>query len=331
VTTMRAGLSGCHAASAALVRNSRLSSVCDVVAAHDDDPAALRTFCERAPIGAPCATFDALLATGVDFVVLAGRPDRRLEHVQAAAAQAVPCLVMEPFASDLATATAMVRACDEAQVKLGVVVPGFDDPLLDQLRRMIAQDWLGGISCVQAIAGDDHGLHGDRLPRPHPFLELTARQLHLTSWLVGRSAVRVTAQATKSFGAHDDAAAATAVLRGGVVASFVATHLANASAYAVHGTDGGFRLAGDRLWLLGRREFHGPVFDYTTPGQERVLSRAALLADPAHAAAHEPLARFALWLEECDDFPCPAEQALEDLRVVDALLRAVRSGRAEDV
>ncbi|MFY9342237.1 MAG: hypothetical protein WAT39_07100, partial [Planctomycetota bacterium] len=120
--------------------------------------------------------------------------------------------------------------------------------------------------------------------------------------------------------------------RGGLLATLVATRVARATGYALHGTDGGMRIAGDRLWLIGRQAFHGSVFAYDTPGHEQVLSRTELApAIAACAPAHEPLGQFARWLEETDDFPCPAEQAIEDLRVVDALLRAAASGRTESV
>lgn len=332
MTSLRVGWSGCDAASAELVLRSHCQHDCDVVAVHDDDPAAANSFSTRTQIATVCPTFDTLLATGVDFVVLAGPAAGRRAQIEAAAAQAVSCLVTAPFAPDLVSAVAMVAACDRAQTKLGVLLPSLHDPLLDQLRRMIASDWLGGMTCVQGIWGDDERLRGDRTERPHPFVDLTSRLIHLGSWLIGRSILRVTAQTTRSFGTVDDAAVATAVLRGGVVATFASTHLARAMAFAVHGTDGGLRLAGDRVWLLGRRAFHGDVFDYDAPGHELVWSRGELAAAiDARLPIHEPLGQFARWLEECDDFPCPAEQAIEDLRVVDALLRAAQSGHAEDV
>jgi predicted dehydrogenase len=330
VRSLRVGVSGCHPASTELVLRSRCQNDCDVVAAHDDEPEALAALCTQANVGASCPSFAELLATGVDFVVLAGPLATRLEQVRAAAAQVVPCLLLAPFAPDLATATAMVAECDQAQMKLGVLVPSLHDPLLDQLRRMIAQDWLGGIVAVQGIIGDTERLHGDRTERPHPFVALTSRQIHLASWLVGRPVVRVTAQTTHSFSGADDAAVATAVLRGGAVATFTSTHLAMASAFAVHGTDGAVRLDEDRLWLLGQRPFRGDVFDYASAGDELVLSRGEMAAElAARGSIHEPLGCFARWLEECDDFPCPAEQALEDLRVVAAMLRAAQSGQTE--
>lgn len=331
MTSLRGGLSGCSTQSLELVRQSRRQSSCELVAVHDADPAALATLRAASGIGFTTASFDELLASGVDFVVLAGGLGERLAQVQAAAAQGAHCLVVAPFAADLATAAAMVAACARAQVRLGCYVADFQDPVVEQLRRMIAADWLGGVVVVQGIAGDDLALQN--LPRPaHPLVDLASRHVHLASWLTGRRALRVTAQTTRSFSREDDGGVATAVLRGNVACTFTASHATNVRAFAVHGTDGGIRIAGDRLWLLGQREFHGDVFDYLSPGHECVLSRAELAPEiAAKAGRTELLGRFARWLEDCDDFPCPGDMALDDLKVVDAMLRAARSGKTEDV
>lgn len=331
MTSLRAGLSGCSPASLELLRHAARQSSCAVVALHDDDPAARARAGAATGIHVATARFDELLATGVDFVVLAGPLDVRLAQVRAAAEQGAHCLVVAPFAADLATAAAMVEACAKAQVRLGCYTPEFQDPVIEQLRRMIAADWLGGPVVVQGIAGDDLALHDGPAPA-HPFVDLVSRHIHLTTWLTGRRAVRVTALTTRTFGPRDDGGVATALLRGGIACSFTASHVTVARAFAVHGTDGGFRLAGDRLWLQGRREFRGEVFDYLTPGREAVLSREELAPEiAAKAGGNELLGRFARWLDDCDDFPLPGEVALDDLLVVDAMQRAAGSGHSEDV
>ena len=40
---------------------------------------------------------------------------------------------------------------------------------------------------------------------------------------------------------------------------------------------------------------------------------------------------FARWLDDCDDYPCPGESALDDLRVVEAMQLAATSGRTQHV
>lgn len=332
MTSLRGGWSGCTPAAVAAVRQVHSGEHCDIVAAHDADAAALAGFRAAAGVGAAAASFDQLLGSGIDFVVLAGPTSTRLAQVQAAAAQGVHCLCMAPFADDVAVAAAMADVCDQAQVKLGVLVPQFGDPLFDQMRRMIAADWLGGIVSVLSVTGDDERLRGGADVTHHPFVARASSHVHLVSWLVGRPALRVTAQTTRGFGRGDDTGVATVVLRGNVACTFSASHVTRADLLAFYGTDGRMHVAGERVWLLGHSEFRGPVFDYLVPGHEQILTRSEL--EPRLRAlepAAEPIGRFARWIEDTDDFPCPAEQAVADLRVVDAMLRAAASGRTEAV
>jgi predicted dehydrogenase len=333
VNTLRAGLSGCSGVGASLLQRLPLHRDATIVVAHDDDAGRAAAFAAEHRLGTAAASFAALLATGIDFVVLAGNLAARREQVAAAAAQGVHCLLLAPFAADLATAVAMASDCAAAQVKLGVLVPEFADPLWDQVRRMIAADWLGGVVAVQGLLGVDEGLRGSAgdVPTCHPFVDLASRHVHLASWLVGRPGLRVTAQSTRAVGVADDGGVATAVLRGNVACTFTCSRASSAEAFAVHGTDGSVRVAGECVLLRGRHEFRGASFDYLVPGQELALSRAELQPGPGAAAASELVGRFARWIEDCDDFPCPAEQALEDLRLVAAMLRAAQSGRTETV
>jgi predicted dehydrogenase len=332
VTSLRGAWSGCTRAAIAAVQQVRTHDHCDVVAVHDQDAHAVATCRAATGIGNGTTSFDELLATGVDFVVLGGPLNVRLAQVEAAAAQAVHCLCTVPFASDVATAAAMTAVCERAQVKLGVLVPQLGDPLFDQVRRMIAADWLGGVVSVVSVSGDDERLRGNGEPALHPFVDRSASHVHVLSWLTGRAALRVTAQATRGYGRGDDSAVATAVLRGNIACSFTASHVTRGELLAIYGTDGAALVGTERAWLLGRSEFRGPVLDYVVPGHELLVSRAEL--EPrlrALTPAAEPLGRFARWLDDTDDFPCPAEQALADLRTIDAMLKALASGRTEEV
>jgi predicted dehydrogenase len=333
VKVLRVGLSGCTANALALVRAAHEHGHCRVVAAHDDDAARLARFCADAGIGFAAPDFAALLGSGVDFVVLTEGSEPRLARVRSAAEQVVPVLLEGPLAGDLETATAIVAATDAAEVQCGVLVPGQDDPLLEQLRRMIAADWLGGVVAVQALAGEPLALRAGPASLLPPFVQHTTHQLQLVSWLTGRAAVRVGAQLTRVIAPSEpDTGVATALLRGNVLATFTASHAFAGRGLAIHGTDGGVRIADDRIWLRGRREFRGQLFDYPAGLGELVLSRSELApALQAQAAAHEPLGRFCRWLEDCDDFPCPAETALADLRAALAMQRAAQSRRLEDV
>jgi hypothetical protein len=185
---------------------------------------------------------------------------------------------------------------------------------------------------VQAVAAAPLALHAAAPPLLPPFVHHTTEQLQLVSWLTGRAVIRVTAQTTRVLSpTAADTGVATALLRGNLLATFTASHAFTGHSLAVLGTDGGIRIADDRIWLRGRREFRGQVFDYPADIGELVLSRAELApALQAQAAAFEPLGRFARWLEDYDDYPCPADAAMADLTAALAMHEAARSGRLTD-
>ncbi|MBL8734261.1 MAG: Gfo/Idh/MocA family oxidoreductase [Planctomycetes bacterium] len=333
MTTLRVGVSGTGPAARHAVAAVRQHDDCDLIAVHAADAATAARFANDHRLGFATGDFAALLAYGIDFVLLTGPVRERLAQVQLAAEQGVPCLVAAPWAADLDSARSMVAAVAAGGTRLGVLVPALGDPVFEQLRRMLVDDWLGAPVALQVLAGDG-ALLAD--PRATPdvgdaFFAVLGPPLHLASWLLGRSATAVTAQVTRTFRPDlADAAAATLVLRGGAVGSLVGSRMARADTFAVHGTHGGLRLAGDRLWLVGRKAHHGPVFDYLVPGREVSIGRDELAAAIAAAAPRsEPCGRFARWLEDTDAFPCPAEQALADLEVIDAMRRAAISGRCE--
>ena len=269
------GLSGAGPAGLGVVQDTRLHDSCDVVAVHDADADAAKSFATGSRIGLSTGDFDELLGTGVDFVVLTGPLDERLSQVQRASRSVVPCLLHAPMAPDLATAREMTAHCERHEVRLGVYAPSQADPVVEQLRRMIAADWLGGVVFVQSIVGDDELLRSaPTSPTAPMFNALCTDHVHLATWLTGRPAVSVTAQTTSSFGTDlDDGGVATVVLRGNVPCTYLAEPAPRADAFAIHGTDGGLRVAGDRIWLCGQRAaFDGHVFSYETPGIEQVLN-----------------------------------------------------------
>lgn len=343
VSYLRAGLSGCGTRGTWAVERIRTHAHCDVVALHDPDPQALDRLGDAAGITRRATDFDAMLQTGVDFVILAGPCGIRRDQVERAADAGVPVLMHAPMAPDAPTAEAMVAACERGGVRLGVVVPQQADPVLEQIRQMIADDWLGGAVLVEGLIGEDRALR-EPPPPDHwlrdpargghgALLQLATPQVHLATWLTGRAAIAVTAQVSRGFSAlPEDAAVGTAMLRGGALCTFAASHLTRGAAFAIYGTDGGVRLATDRIWLRGRREFSGAVFEYLEPGDEATLLRADIQEAIADLAPDAELhGRFARWLDDLDDFPCPGEQGALDMKLLDAWRRAAASGRTENV
>lgn len=340
---LRAGLSGCGAAGIAAVAAVRGRGECDIVAAHDPDPAALAALQRTAPVGATSTRFEDLLATGVDFVVLTGPCGLRPELVRLAAEQAVPVLLHAPMAPTLAIAESMVAACAAAEVRLGVLVPAMADPVFEQIRRMVVDGWFGGLCAVHAFSGDDDLLRrpptaDDPRLRAHwfggdPLVRLAVPGVHLTAWLTGRRCLRTTAQASHGLlPLPHDGAVATTVLRGGALAVHAASHLTHGRTFELRGTGGSVQVTAAGLLAQGERRYDGASFCYDTPGRAQAFARDALAGELARLAPALELHRqFARWLDDVDGFPCPAEQALEDMRVLDAMQRALVSGRIEPV
>jgi predicted dehydrogenase len=332
--TLRVGLSGAGPAGLRAVQDANLQQDCDIIAVHDDRDGRAEQLAHGSQLGFATTDFERLLGYGVDFVVLTGPLDQRLDQVRRAAEQGVPALVHAPVAADLQTAEAMAEVCEQHEVRLGVHVRAQADPIVEQLRRMIAGDWLGGVTAVQSIVADDELLRaGEVTHRGDPFVTLACEHVHLAAWLTGRRAASVTAQTTRSFAPDlDDGGVATVVLRGNVPCTYISSRLTRANAFAIHGTDGGVRIAGDRIWLCGQRPFQGHVFDYETPGIEQVLARRDLEnALAAHRAQSELHGRFARWLEDTDDYPCSIEQAIVDFEVMEAMATAAKIGRRMDL
>ena len=334
------GLSGCGRRGAELLRSSRMHAHCRAHALHDPAEDAMASLADECGVDIRCPSFDELLRSGIDFVVLAGPFGERLQQVEAAAEQGVHCLVAAPMAPDAATAEAMVRACESNGVKLGVAVPQQAEPLMEQLRRMIADDWLGAPVLVQSIEASDrvlrqppddgHWLRDARNAHGAPLLSFAAEPLHLAVWLCERPATAALALDTHGVSRLPrESAVATVTLRGGALCTFAASHATLGSEFAVHGTDGAIRIGPERVWMRGRKAYRGDSFAYVDPQRELTLPRRD--ADDPLREHFELVGRFARWIDDRDDFPCPGDQAAHDMRALDAAMRALTSRRVEDV
>lgn len=328
---MRAGLSGCGVRGAQVLQLVRSHQDCTILALHDVDAAAVATLGNAAAIRSRHTDFQAFLQTGIDFVVLAGPCGDRLAQVTAAAEQGVHCLLHAPMAPSAAMAQAMVKTCERNGVKLGVAVMSQADPVFDDLRRALVDDFIGAIVLVHATSAFDQVL---RVPPPTghwqrdplrsgrgALRQLGSEALHLIHWLCGRAMLSTTAQSTRGFTAMDeDSSVATFTMRGGGLCTFASSHLTTGNMLTLHGTDGAMIVTGDRISLRGRSELRESMFDYTSPSAEQSWSRAELLPECLTQLPRLELhGRFARWIDDLDDFPCPGDLASADLQVFEAI------------
>jgi predicted dehydrogenase len=126
-----------HAQAIAATPGARLVAVCRAEAARTGEAATA--------LGAPCETrFEALLArSDVDAVCLCTPSGLHAEQALAAARAGKHLLVEKPMALSLADADAMIGACRDAGVRLGVALQRRSDPATRELHAAIRAGELG--------------------------------------------------------------------------------------------------------------------------------------------------------------------------------------------
>lgn len=140
---LRAGIVGCgaisrnHLEAFTALENVEVAVVCDVDLARAEATAAAWG------IGRAVDSVEQLLAAGVDIVSVCTPHPSHEDVVLQAAAAGVHVLCEKPIAIDLAAAERMVRACDEAGVKLGVLFQRRFWPAAQRLRAAIDDGTLG--------------------------------------------------------------------------------------------------------------------------------------------------------------------------------------------
>jgi UDP-N-acetyl-2-amino-2-deoxyglucuronate dehydrogenase len=121
---------------------------CELVAVCDTDPAALATMVART--GAPgFATLSAMLAgSAADCVVLATPSGLHAQQAQEVAAAGIDVMTEKPMATRWADGLAMVRACDDAGVRLFVVKQNRRNRTLQLLKAAVDAGRFGRIYMV---------------------------------------------------------------------------------------------------------------------------------------------------------------------------------------
>lgn len=341
---LRAALSACGGMASVTLEAARRSSDFDVVAVQDPLEDARDRAGSLFGIERLHRDFEELLTDDVDFLVLNGPNHVHRSQVEAAAAAGKACLVQKPMAPTVADAEAMVAAAARHGVKLGVTMLGLGDPIHHQVRAMVTAGWLGTPTLVQAV-----GAHGIYLRKPPPeidwrrdpakvgggaFIQLAVHDADLASWILGRD---ITAVAAGGAGGQtvfeDETTAATVRFGDDLVGTFSASYATDLYSFLLCGTRGRIQLLPEHVVVRGEDAFAGEVFAYDAPGREVVLPRDSLRdAIKSRRDALEIHGAFARWvLGTADDYPCPGERGLRDLRVVDAVHRARREGRWIDV
>lgn len=147
-------------------------------------------------------SYDSLLATDLDGVVICSENARHREMVELAAKSGAAVLCEKPLATSVADARAMIDACETAGVQLMTAFPMRFNAPLQRAHQAVARGQLGRVLGVE-------GLNRGRVPETRPwFIDpalsgggcLTDHIVHvadLLRWFTGAEVTEVYAQSNK--------------------------------------------------------------------------------------------------------------------------------------
>ncbi len=300
----------------------------------------------------------AALAPEVDAVVIS--TPNHLHRPQGIAAMEAGkhVLLQKPVAPTLADGEALAAAAARSIRTVGLYMSYFDQPLIHDLRDMVAQGRLGELVHCYArlmhkggMMWSDEALQGKRTWRGSIaetgggcFIQLAVHYIHVFRWISGAKVVRATGF-TRNLHCPglegEDLAVALLELDSGAMITLDTAWCANGEELSLHGTLGRVNYRGLQ-WLAvssSAGAFEGRVVRYTgglapafggPQGEEQTLE----IRPPAFGDASNPLNQHRAFLEAVrDGRPAPVSVAagVEDMRVVTALYESARSGRAVEV
>jgi predicted dehydrogenase len=301
--------------------------------------------------------FAAALTGEVDTVVI--NTPNHLHRPQAIAAieAGKNVLLQKPVAPLVADGEAIEAAAGKSTRTIGLYMSYFDQPLIHDIRDMVSAGQLGNIVHCYArlmhkggMMWSDEALKGNRNWRGRVaetgggcFIQLAVHYLHIFEWVTGARVVR--ASGFKS-NLHcpglegEDLAVAVFEFDNGSMATIDTAWCTNGEELSIHGTEGRCVYRDNRLSVSSTR---GPVAGRVVrydgglipsfgghQGEEQTME----IKPPGFADITNPLNQHVLFLEAVrDGRPAPVSIAsgVHDLRIVDAVYRSARDGRAVEV
>jgi UDP-N-acetyl-2-amino-2-deoxyglucuronate dehydrogenase len=266
-------------------------------------------------------------------------------------------LLQKPVANSLADAEAIETAAAKSSKTVGLYMSYFDQPLIHDLRDMIARGWLGDIVHCYARLMHKGGMMWSREAlegRPNwrgrvaetgggCFIQLAVHYIHIFEWATGSKVTRATGftQRLHCPGLEgEDLAVAVLQLDSGAMITLDTAWCANGEELSIHGTLGRFTYRDNKLAIASSAgPFEGRVARYDggqapafggPQGEEQQMEVKA----PAFADVANPLNQHRLFLEAVrDGRPAPVSiaSAVRDLRIVMALYESARTGRGVEV
>ena len=309
---------------------------------------AAKSLSEQPDFPTPLATTDypAALTNQVDVVVI--NTPNHLHHAQAIAAldAGKHVLLQKPVAPTVAEAEEIALAAARAKGTSGLYMSYFDQPLVHDLREMIAQGWFGEVGHCYARSmhrwgqvWSNQALSGHATWRATTaqtgggcFIQVAVHYVHLLEWMLGQRITRVTA-VKKNLHCPglegEDIASAILEFESGVMVTLDTAWCFFGEQLSIHGTGGTADYINHRLLLLESKEhsFHGRVVNYQaapieTPPRLNGPEQTLEIFPPAMGDVTNPLNQHRAFLEAVRDGTPPLvsiASGVEDLRIVAAV------------
>lgn len=183
----------------------------------DTVPAAMESVTGRYAAATGRADADAVLASGVDALVIASATPTHAGLIEKSVAAGVPVFCEKPIAMSSAESAAVVARCGDSGVPVAIGYNRRFDPAVSAVRAAVVSGELGFITTARSTTLD---------PAPPPmtyiagsggiFRDCAVHDFDTLRWAVGDDVVEVYAtganQGDPEFTAHDDVDSATAIL-----------------------------------------------------------------------------------------------------------------------
>jgi predicted dehydrogenase len=322
----------------------------------DADPASANRAAVSFGEAPPAATTDFALALlpEVDAVIINTPNSWHAQQAIAAMDAGKHVLLQKPVAANLKDADDIAAAAARAPQTTGLYMSYFDQPLIHDLRDMVAQSRLGDVvHCYarlmhrggmmwskEALAGRQTWRGSVAETGGGCFIQLAVHYIHIFEWVTGARVVRVTALTNKLHcpGLEgEDIASALLQLDSGALVTLDTAWCADGEELAIHGTLGRAVYRGNRWFSLssGAGDFEGRAVKYSggvseafggPVGEEQTTE----IRPPSFADVANPLNQHVAFLEAARaGRPAPVSIAsgVWDMRVVGAVYESARSGR----
>ncbi|MBN1674040.1 MAG: right-handed parallel beta-helix repeat-containing protein [Kiritimatiellae bacterium] len=247
----------------------------ELVLVHDIDPHHARAVAEQFGIPRWTARFEDVLAPGLDMLDVSTPNPAHAEQTIAALESGMHVLCQKPMAPTVRECASMVEAAHRAGRQLGMMMTWLNNPFAADLRRAIAEGYLGGI--VSARVRNAHRGPYRRDDKSHwrakasnvgggSFMQVGIHPMNLALWLLGEEIVGVTGYARNLHCGHsldgEDVACGVAELGSGALMTLESGYSSVGQAVEIYGTDGLILMSEKRLTIGLCRDFGGERLTY---------------------------------------------------------------------